>query len=135
MKQYKGWEIAKMICEGTLKEGDILKRSGFDTKIFKVVSKHLEYDNSDTELGSSFLASNDGVYEIIPKPVSFDEAINAGLEGKMIKVEHYSLNDSWNNIYFRINKIFEMLGKATLGGIPSIIKEGEWYIKESEVEE
>jgi len=65
-------------------------------------------------------------------PVSFQEAVNAGLEGKMIKVKHYSLNDSWHDIYFGINKIFEMLSKATTKGIPSIIQEGEWYIEEND---
>lgn len=128
MKEYKGWEIAKMICEGELKEGNMIENQYED--IFEIKNHHLVYKDSEKELGSSYFGG-DFNYKIIQQPVSFDQAINAGLEGKMIKVKHYSLNDSWNNIYFRINKIFEMLGKATLGGIPSIIKEGEWYIEEN----
>lgn len=131
MKEYKGWEIAKMICEGTLKDGDMIENQYEDT--FEIKNYHLVYKDNEKELGSSYFGG-DFNYKIVPQPVSFEEAINFGLEGKMIKVKHYSLNDSWNDRYFRVNKIFEMLSRATLGGIPYIIKEGKWYIKESEVE-
>lgn len=76
---------------------------------------------------------------LIQKPVSFDYAINKGLEGKRIKVnvtklnEEYSdeytcvLNNAWNNVYYSIERIFEMLSKATY--CKEIIKEGEWYVE------
>jgi len=79
----------------------------------------------------------------IPEPVSFMDAVNAGLEGKMIKVdvtelnEKYSndeigtcvLNSYWNNCWSSIRYIFEMLGK-TEKHTSKIINEGKWYIKE-----
>lgn len=68
--------------------------------------------------------------------VSFMEAVNSGLEGKLIKVQHHSLNDQWNNVYLSIDKIFWMLSKSVCHLIPLIIKEGRWFIQdESEVDE
>ncbi|NRU52379.1 hypothetical protein [Clostridium beijerinckii] len=79
----------------------------------------------------------------LQKPVSFMEAINAGLEGKMIKVDVTELNEKyrdienctcvlnsyWNNCWSSIKCIFEMLGK-TEKHTSKIINEGKWYIKE-----
>lgn len=84
-----------------------------------------------------------GIFIPIQEPVSFMEAINAGLEGKMIKVdltelnEKYSddeigtcvLNSYWNNCWSSIKCIFEMLAK-TEKHTNKIINEGKWYIKE-----
>ena len=63
------------------------------------------------------------------------EAVNAGLEGKLIKVQHHSLNNQWNNVYLPIDKIFWMLSQSVCYLIPLIIKEGRWFIQdESEVD-
>ena len=126
MKEYSIAEVINNIEDGEEYKSD---SPIWEIKSIKKVNGNINFIYNGAKNDSVGVNANQRFIKV-ETPVSFMEAINAGLEGKRIKVEDYSLNDSWNNIYFRINKIFEMLGKATLGGIPSIIKEGKWYIEE-----
>ncbi|NFH00746.1 hypothetical protein FC831_10545 [Clostridium botulinum] len=102
------------------------------------VGNLLECDTG--ELSECFIGIINAKFIPIQKPVNFDYAISKGLEGQRIKVdvtklnEEYSdvytcvLNNAWNNVYYSIERIFEMLSKATY--CKEIIKEGEWYVEE-----
>ena len=127
-KLYKGWEIAKMVSEGILKDGDKIKSPlGSEYTIYMggIFSTFGQY----VELGASMFASNSAFYEIvekIQKPVSFMEAINSG---KRIKCIHSRFVSS--NLYMTILQMFKSLSASALEDfIPDLINNGKWYIEE-----
>lgn len=126
-KQYKGWEIAKLIGEGKLKEGTLLKRVdwGF-RKNFEVRGHHLEFEGEGKELGSSYLSTREGLYEIVPKSVNFMEIVNSKMQCR-VEYEKYEIYTN----YFSLNDILRFLTEKEFN-IKEIIKEGKWYIEESE---
>jgi hypothetical protein len=127
MKEYKGWEIAKMICEGDLKEEDLIQNEYGD--IFEIKNHHLVYCESDKELGSSYFGG-DFNYTILQKPVDFMEAWEAYKKGKTIK----SLETknrymrAYNGIMININSQGRWLNDVV--GIGYKEMEGLWLIQE-----
>lgn len=140
-KLYKGWEIAKMIDEGVLKDGDKIKSplgSEYEIYMGGVFSSFGKY----VELGSSMLASNSAFYEIIPKvqePVSFMDAVNSD---KRCRVEHklidgyYSIHTSqpfgkylydYHKLYIHMHALSEVFNDEKF---KDIIKNGKWYLEE-----
>ncbi|NMF06281.1 hypothetical protein ACUH7Y_06965 [Clostridium beijerinckii] len=76
----------------------------------------------------------------IQQPVSFMEAIEEGSEDKKIKVvmdritfpKHFA--DALNK-YMSLNEIFKFMSEhLSRVGIRNVIKEGKWYIEESEAD-
>jgi hypothetical protein len=123
MKEYKGWEIAKMICEGELKEGDLIQNEYGD--IFEIKNHHLVYCESDKELGSSYFGG-DFNYKILQKPVDFMDVVNSG---KRCRVEYPNAPEgSWH-----LDDMLYWLGSESSSELcAEIIKKGKWYIEEDE---
>ncbi|WP_271814529.1 hypothetical protein [Clostridium beijerinckii] len=81
-----------------------------------------------------------GVFIPIQQPVSFMEAIEEGSEDKKVKVvmdritfpKHFT--DALNK-YMTLNEIFKFMSEhLSRVGIRNVIKEGKWYIEESEAD-
>lgn len=129
MKQYKGWEIAKMICEGKLKDGDTIQNE-MNIK-FKISDESLIFDGDfgtnrkGHEAFSSWLSNKSSLFKIIQQPVSFVEAIKAYSTGKNIRCE-YEGNSCFYNTGITLvdSKGRPILTREILGG--------KWYIEESE---
>lgn len=72
----------------------------------------------------------DATFIPIQQPVSFMEAITSG---KRIKCVYEKFNQS--GIYMTMNTLFRLLSLSyTADFIPNLIKEGKWYIEESEAD-
>lgn len=118
-----GFLITNIVLEGNINE----KRRAF------LNSATDEYLN----LFSDYL---DATFIPIQQPVSFMEAIEEGSKDKKIKVvmdritfpKHFA--DALNQ-YMTLNEIFEYMPKhLSRVGIRNVIKEGKWYIEESEAD-
>ena len=137
-KLYKGWEIAKMVSEGILKDGDKIKfplGSEYEIYMGGIFSSFGKY----AELGSSMLASSDAFYEIVQKSVTFDEVVNSDkrcrVEHKLIDV-YYSIHTSqpfgkylyeYHKLYLHIHALSEVFDDEEF---KEIIKNGKWYLEE-----
>ena len=134
-KLYKGWEIAKMVSEGILKDGDKIKSPlGSEYTIFM---GGIFYGNK--EIDSSMLTSNSAFYEIVEKSVTFMEAVNSD---KRCRVEHklidgyYSIHTNqpfgkylydYHKLYLHMHALSEVFDNEKF---KEIIKNGKWYLEE-----
>lgn len=86
-KTYKGWEIAKMISEGELKDGTVINSKGSKfTVLYGCLTDGLNPNYSQhVESGNSFLTSKYRTFSIERKKYSFTEAFKAYEEGKEIE--------------------------------------------------
>ena len=110
MKQYKGWQIVKMLDEKILKVGEELTVTHGDiTKELVVVANflagalYLKEKDIDGLVPSSYFASNT-VFRRKLKPLTFFEAIAKVDEGK--KVTNDNLKDEngvYEGYYFKYN--------------------------------
>jgi hypothetical protein len=144
-KEYTLQEVFKMSV------GTKLKLFPYDENEREIIiaegvagNKYLYYLDSegyqdDGVIISSWLMDKP-VFKVIKEPVSFIEAITSG---KRIKVditdlqEKYTqgcycvLNGYWNNTYFKIPQILEMLSNCETDERRNrIILEGKWYIED-----
>lgn len=116
-KTYKGWEIAKMISEGELKDGTVINSEGSNfTVLYGCLTDGFnEKYSQHLESGNSFLTSTRRTFSIERKKYSFAEAFKAYEEGKEIEScissEHYKLDDIKLLVYAEEIK-------------------GEWYIND-----
>lgn len=85
-KTYKGWEIAKMISEGELKDGTVINSEGSKfTVLHGCLTDGVRQNYSQYfESGNSFLTSTRRTFSIERKTHSFAEAFKAYEEGKEI---------------------------------------------------
>lgn len=115
-KTYKGWEIAKMISEGELKDGTVINSEGSNfTVLYGCLTDGFnEKYSQHLESGNSFLTSTRRTFSIERKKYSFAEAFKAYEEGKEIES---CINSDW---YYK-------LGECELLVYAKEIK-GEWYI-------
>lgn len=86
MKEYKGWEIVKMLDEKILKVGDRFKSR---TGIYEVAETssdtlYLKTIKSDNETGNSILSDPSMKFTKIQKPLTFFEAIAKADEGEEV---------------------------------------------------
>jgi len=120
-KEYKSWEILKMIQEHKLNPGDVI--TAYNNTEFRIGDDGcIFYDNRATgmEMPSSYLMP--GHYFIIPeKEVTFMEAVNSG---KLIKPI------TWTG-YYPLNMICEKLAGNLNRDIKSLITQ-LWNIKEED---
>lgn len=86
-KTYKGWEIAKMISEGELKDGTVINSEGSNfTVLYGCLTDGFnEKYSQHLESGNSFLTSTRRTFSIERKKYSFAEAFKAYEEGKEIE--------------------------------------------------
>ncbi|MDB2088298.1 hypothetical protein PM004_03060 [Clostridium paraputrificum] len=116
-KTYKGWEIAKMISEGELKDGTVINSGGSSfTVLYGCLTDGFNEKYSQrVESGNSFLTSTRRTFSIQRKKQSFAEAFKAYEEGKEIEScisgERYKLDDIKLLVYAEEIK-------------------GEWYIND-----
>lgn len=96
----------------------------------------LKLKNGDFVLATESILS--ATFIPIQQPVSFMEAIEEGSEDKKVKVvmdritfpKHFT--DALNK-YMTLNEIFKFMSEhLSRVGIRNVIKEGKWYIEESE---
>jgi hypothetical protein len=141
-KEYKGWEILKLIDEDTLKEGDVIEFNDNDkykTKMYITPTKALRFSGSNNEVKNSYLSSTIPYYfKIIKpqKPLTFQEVLNEKYNGKNFRVEHelisklgvesYSINEYYilNYILYIIDKNFNDIE------IRQILNEAKFYVEE-----
>jgi hypothetical protein len=104
--------------------------------------KYLDWVNDGGLKVYEFLIT-ETIFIPIQQPVSYADAIDAGVNGKRIKVDVTELNKKygecvlnkwWNDTYKEPKEIFLMLGNSNERNVQRIIKEGKWYIEESEEE-
>ena len=137
MKKYKGWEIAKLISEEKLEgkeiqkitnyRGDDVTETGINYKIENNELIHIEFNKGAT---SYSLTNAKSEYIIIQEPVTFMEAITSG---KRIKCVHNRFTRS--NEYLSIFVMFKNMSKSPMDDfIPTLVKEGKWYIEEADNE-
>lgn len=86
MKEYKGWEIVKMLDEKILKVGDRFKSR---TGIYEVAETssdtlYLKTIKSDNETGNSILSDPSMKFTKIQKPLTFFEAMAKADEGEKV---------------------------------------------------
>ena len=133
-KTYKGWEIVKMISEGELKEGTILKDD--DDREFTVFNTcllsgtHNEF-NSDYEAESSFLVMGEFKILLSRKKCPFIEAFIAFEDGEEIE-------DKYGMCYRKVDKVTveykakhmskweKLYSDINIFSIDAI--KGDWYI-------
>lgn len=115
-KTYKGWEIAKMISEGELKDGTVINSGGSSfTVLYGCLTDGFNEKYSQrVESGNSFLTSTRRTFSIQRKKYSFAEAFKAYEEGKEI--------ESCTNE----NRCYKLNGRRLCVYDDEI--KGEWYI-------
>ena len=116
-KEYKSWEILKMIQEHKLNPGDIiLSDNQIDFKINN--DRCLLYNKSCREEMPSSYLKPEHTFTIKEKEVSFIEAVNSGKAIKPI---------TWDN-YYLLDKICEKLAGNLCSDVRVLIN-GLWNIK------
>ena len=133
-KTYKGWEIVKMISEGELKEGTILKDDNDDKfTVFNnclLSGAHNEF-NSDYEAESSFLIMGEFTIVDTKKRYPFVEAFIAFEDGEEIEDKYgmcYRKLNSFTVEYKakHMKKWEELHSDINIFSIDAI--KGDWYI-------
>ena len=117
-KEYKSWEILKMIQEHKLNPGDIIvAHNDYEFKIGD--DGCIFYDNraNGMEMPSSYLKPGH-YFTIKQKPVTFIEAVNSGKAIKPV---------TWAN-YYLLDCICEKLSDSANSNI-RILLNGLWNIK------
>ena len=136
IKEYKGWEILKMIDEGELKEGrKLLGDSGMSYVVKQQdpgKSLVLGYESGNDYPKSPALQTR--TFTLVQKPVPFMEAAQAFSEGKNLKCEYLSsLNREPKTILFKQgdkikNGIMSSESFGTNALAFYIVSEGKWFI-------
>ena len=141
MKEYKGWQIVKMLDEKILKVGEELTVTfGCITKELVVVANALEgalylkEKDINHSAPSSYFASNT-VFRRKLKPLTFFEAMAKADEGEKVTNDYLKNEyDGYASYYLKEdNKLYYYVKGDNVGDI-SEIKKGEivsnWYIYE-----
>lgn len=110
MKEYKGWQIVKMLDEKILKEGEELTVTygGFTKELVVVANSlagalYLEEKDSENPAPSSYFASN-AVFREKLKPLTFFEAMVKADEGKKVTNDYLKDKDGdYKSYYFKYN--------------------------------
>jgi hypothetical protein len=137
-----------MICEGTLKDGDLIQSE--DGEILKVVEHHIRWkgDNYKKELGSSYLGADYGCYTIMEKPISFMEAIESdkrcSIKSEIISKVYNKCSKSTDiqadmiknildgNFYYINSIIYALSGYMGCSDWEELINHGEFYLESEE---
>jgi len=117
-KEYKSWEILKMIQEHDLSVGDII--IGYAQQEFEIDYEGVirySRNNKGNEAPSSYFMPGH-YFTIKQKPVTFIEAVNSGKAIKPV---------TWAN-YYLIDKICEKLAGNLCSDVRVLIN-GLWNIK------
>ena len=108
MKEYKGWQIVKMLDEKVLKVGEELTVTygGFTKELVVAANAlagalYLEEKDSENPAPSSYFASN-AVFRVKSKPMTFFEAMAKADKGEKVtnsyvidKIEKNDLSDGY----------------------------------------
>ena len=124
-KQYKGWEILKMISEGDLKYKDKVLVDG--DELYVSDTGTLRFSSDRREVYSSYFNADNTFIIVVAKPVSvtFLEAVKAYEEGKTITC---NLNVDITE-YTKPDCDIIMKDKDGFGLSSNEILRGVWYIK------
>ena len=141
MKEYKGWQIAKMLDEKILKVGEELTVTyGGITKELVVVANtfagalYLKEKDIDHSVPSSYFAGNT-VFRRKSKPLTFFEAMAKANEGEKV-TNDYLKNEygNYTSYYLKENNKLYYYTKSDNAGDIFPINESEivskWYIYE-----
>lgn len=93
-KEYKGWELLKLIDEGIIKEGDTFKDNlNYMYKICEgIMSLYIAYYDTAEEVENSILINR--TFTKIQKPITFFEAMNKVNEGYKV-INEYNMTDGY----------------------------------------
>lgn len=141
MKEYKGWQIVKMLDEKILKVGEELTVTyGGITKELVVVANilagalYLKEKDIDDSAPSSYFAGN-AVFRKKLKPLSFFEAMAKADEGEKVTNDYLKGEDGdYEGYYFKYNN--KLYYRDVVSDVDDIfsINESEiassWYIYE-----
>lgn len=110
MKEYKGWQIVKMLDEKILKVGDRFKSR---TGIYEVAETssdtlYLKTIKSDNETGNSILSDPSMKFTKIQKPLTFFEAMAKADKGEKVTnsyvLEQIKEDEIFNGYWYKNNK-------------------------------
>ena len=141
MKEYKGWQIVKMLDEKVLKEGEELTVTygGFTKELVVVANSlagalYLKEKDIDNSVPSSYFASN-AVFRKKLKPLTFFEAMAKADDGKKV-TNDYLKDENGNYTDYYLKKDNKLYYYTKSGNECDIfpINESEivssWYIYE-----
>lgn len=132
-KTYEGWEIAKMIAKGGLKQGDKIKTIWQDqsenvcteNEIIIGANNGIYDTSTKLEMSTRILTNENYTYKIIEKPVSFDEAITSCKRIKYIYKDYPGSDE-----YMTVNEmLYHIANKIDDKDLTHLINDGEWYIE------
>ena len=141
MKEYKGWQIAKMLDEKILKVGEELTVTyGGITKELVVVANTLEgalylkEKDIDHSAPSSYFAGNT-VFRRKSKPITFFEAMAKADEGEKVTNDYIEdENGNYTGYYLKKgNKLHYYIPSNNSGGVFGISEDemiSDWHIYE-----
>lgn len=141
MKEYKGWQIVKMLDEKVLKEGEELTVTygGFTKELVVVANAlagalYLKEKDINHSVPSSYFASNT-VFRRKLKPLTFFEAMKMVDEGEKVTNDYLKdKNGNCTGYYFKKdNKLYYYIQGNNTGEVLEIRKYeiiSDWYIYE-----
>ena len=141
MKEYKSWQIVKMLDEKILKVGEELTVTyGGVTKELVVVANilagdlYLKEKDIDVLAPSSYFASN-AVFRKKSKPLTFFEAMMKADEGEKVTNDYFKDKDgNYTSYYLKEgNKLYYYTKSGNVGDIFPINESeivSNWYIYE-----
>lgn len=141
MKEYKGWQIVKMLDEKILEVGEELTATYGDiTKELVVVANalagalYLEEKDSENPVPSSYFASN-SVFRKKIKPLTFFEAMVKADEGEKVTNDYLKDKDGdYIGCYLKKgSKLHYYVPSNNAGGVFGISEDemiSNWYVYE-----
>jgi hypothetical protein len=121
-REYKGWEILKMINDDILKENDELL---WNNTLLLYIDKYgnLIYEGENTEAGNSILNSifTFTIKEKEPEYLTFDEARKTGKKFKY---------KTWRYYYYGLHDILDILTYHSDDKINRMLDEKAWEVEE-----
>ncbi|KJS85015.1 MAG: hypothetical protein JM58_09630 [Peptococcaceae bacterium BICA1-8] len=125
MKIYKMWEVIKMLSENPKLKFNLAKDT--DGAFVAIGEKgRLVWDGFEQQLKPVIFFINDE-WKLIQQPVTWQEAFEAGLQGKRIKVEgQYLTYSNFNSLHYALHYLVE---RPTY--FEALMRD-KWYIEEDE---